>query len=98
VWLRGFQTGVDNPETGTERSKEEKEQKSKRAKEQKSKRAKEQKSKRAKEQKVGRHPAEPGRTGVLRIEPAGVVSTPRALIADAGERRRWLVSAKSSLS
>ncbi len=41
-------------------------------------------SKRAKEQKIGRHPAGPGRAGVLRIEPAGAVSTQRALIADAG--------------
>ncbi|WP_417585644.1 hypothetical protein, partial [Pelagibacterium sp.] len=57
-----------------QKSKRAKEQKSKRAKEQKSKRAKEQKSKRAKEQKIGRHPAGPGRAGVLRIEPAGAVS------------------------
>jgi len=73
------------PKTRTERSKEEKEQKSKRAKEQKSKRAKEQKSKRAKEQKIGRHPAAPGRAGVLRIEPDGAVSTQGALIADVTE-------------
>jgi len=46
--------------------------------------AKEQKSKRAKEQKIGRHPAGPGRAGVLRIETAGAVSTLMALIADAG--------------
>ncbi|WP_313057280.1 hypothetical protein [Stutzerimonas nitrititolerans] len=53
-------------------------------KEQKSKRAKEQKSKRAKEQKIVRHPAGPGRAGVLRIETAGAVSTLMALIADVG--------------
>jgi len=45
--------------------------------EQKSKRAKKQKSKKAKKQKIGRHPAGPGRAGVLRIEPAGAVSTLR---------------------
>lgn len=33
------------------------------------------KSKRAKEQRIGRHPAGPGRADVLRIEPAGAVST-----------------------
>ena len=38
----------------------------------------------AKEQKIGRHPAGPGRAGVLRIETAGAVSTLMALIADAG--------------
>ncbi len=48
------------PKTGTERSKEEK------------------------EQKTRRHPAGPGRAGVLRIETDGAVSTQGALIADAG--------------
>jgi len=69
--------GVGPPKTGTESGRE-------RAKEQKSKRAKEQKSKRAKEQKIVRHPAGPGRAGVLRIETAGAVSTLMALIADVG--------------
>jgi len=53
-------------------------------KEQKSKeqraKSKEQKSKR-----LGRHAAEPGRAGVLRIETDGVVSTQGAFIADATE-------------
>ena len=39
----------------------------------------------AKEQKIGRHPAGPGRADVLRIEPAGAVSTLGALIADEGK-------------
>ncbi|MEG4315279.1 hypothetical protein U8L64_09745 [Pseudomonas sp. FIP_A4] len=37
-------------------------------------RAKE-KRKKKKEKKIGRHPAGPGRAGVLRIEPDGAVST-----------------------
>jgi len=51
---------------------------------QKSKRAKEQKSKRAKDWASPGWAGSRWRAGVLRIEPAGAVSTQGALIADAG--------------